>query len=189
MEFIQEESMQSQTLADTSIGRGVALQEQARATGVYTATCIRSDGTVAWTDQINNLVTTAGKNDALDKYLSGSAYTAAWYMGLIDSTGYTTGAVVGDTMASHSGWAESSAYSQAARPTAAFSAASGGSKALSAALSFSINASVTIKGCFLTSISTKGGTTGVLYSAGTFTGGDKILANGDTLNVSYTASM
>jgi hypothetical protein len=143
-----------------------------------------------WEDVICNLVTTVGGNDALDKYLAGSAYTAAWYIGLIGTTSYTTGPALGDTSASHGGWAEDQNYSQAARPTAAFSAASGKSKALSSALTFSINATTTIKGCFLISNSTKGGSTGTLYSAGLFTGGDKgPLANGDTLNVSYTATI
>ena len=143
-----------------------------------------------WVEAFDNLVTTVGKNDMLDKYLAGSAYTAAWYVGLIGSTGYTTGAAVGDTMASHGGWAEDVEYSQAARPTTAWSAAAAGSKALSAAAVFSINGDgTTIKGCFLNSVATKSGTTGILFSAGLFTGGDKVLANGDTLNVSYTATL
>ena len=128
------------------------------------------------------------KNKALDETLAGSAYTAAWYMGLVSATGYTTGGAVGDTMASHGGWAEDTAYTEGSRPTTAWSAAASGSKALSAALSFSINGTTTIKGCFIASNATKGGTTGTLYSVGTFTGGDKAVNNGDTLNVSYTAS-
>jgi hypothetical protein len=84
----------------------------------------RRDGEVIWTDTIPNLVTTVGKNDALDKYLAGSAYTAAWFLGLIDSTSYTAVAA-GDTAASHAGWTENAGYSQGARPTAAWSAASG----------------------------------------------------------------
>ena len=145
---------------------------------------------VKWTEAFDNLVTTAGKNDMLDKYLAGSSYTAAWYIGLISSTSYTTGAAVTDTMASHGGWAEDVEYSQAARVTTAWSAAAAGSKALSAACVYSINGDgTTIKGCFLNSVSTKSGTTGTLFSAGLFTGGDKVLANGDTLNVSYTATL
>lgn len=171
-----------------SIIRNASQMEGANATGVYTVECRDAKGNLKWSDTINNLVTTGGKNDALDKYLAGSAYTATWYLGLISITGYTAVAAA-DTMASHGGWTEDQAYSQAARPTAAWSAAAAGSKALSAALTYSINATTTIKGAFLTSVSTKGGTTGILYSAGLFTGGDKAVANGDTLSVSYTASL
>lgn len=136
-----------------------------------------------------NLVTTVGKNDALDKYLAGSTYTAAWYLGLVDG-GSTPTYAAADTMASHAGWTENQNYSQAARPTAAWSAASAGAKALSSALSFSINAATqTIAGAFLTSVSTKGGTTGILYSVGAFSGGNKSVTTGDTLSVSYSASL
>lgn len=142
-----------------------------------------------WADCVQNVVTTVGGNFALDTVLAGSAYTAAWYIGLISATGYTSIPVIDDTAASHSTWAEDSNYSQAARPTASWSAAASKSKSLSSALTYSINATTTIKGCFLINNSTKGGTTGTLYSAGLFTGGDKAVANGDTLSVSYTASV
>lgn len=172
-----------------AISRNAGNDEQAHATGRYTIQCFGADGALKWEDEIENLVTTVGKNDALDKYLSGSAYTAAWYIGLIGATSYTTGVLVGDTAASHTGWVEATGYSQGSRPTAAFSAASSGTKSLSSALSFSINVDATIKGSFLMSVATKGGTTGILYSAGLFTGGDKVVQNGDTLNVSYSASL
>ena len=143
---------------------------------------------VKWVDTIHNLVTTAGKNDALDKYLAGSAYTAAWYLGLISSTSYTTGPNVADTAASHSGWTESTVYSQSTRVAPSFGAASAGSKAASAA-AFTINGTDTIKGCFLISNSAKSGTTGILYSAGLFSNGDKPVGSGDSLNVAYTATL
>jgi len=143
-----------------------------------------------WAESFDNLVTTVGKNNMLDQYLAGSSYTAAWYIGLIGATSYTTGAAVGDTSASHAGWVEDVEYSQTARPTTSWSAAANGSKTLSAACVYSINGDgTTIKGCFLINISTKSGTTGTMFSAGLFTGGDKILANGDTLNVTYTATL
>ena len=165
-----------------------AVAEGMKLAGVYTVECHTPEGELVWRETFPNLVTTVGKNHALDNELAGSAYTAAWYLGLISSTSYTTGPAAGDTMASHSGWTEDQNYSQGARPTAAWNAASGGSKAFSAALTFTMNATTTIKGAFLTSVSTKGGTTGTLYSAGLFTGGDQPVVSGNSLSCSYVAS-
>lgn len=169
-----------------SVGKESGNNESLHLQGFYELECYDKDGNLKWKDTIKNLVTTVGKNDALDKYLSGSAYTATWYLGLIGATSYTTGAAVGDTMASHSGWVEDQNYSQTSRPTASFNSASAGAKTTSAALVYSINATTTIKGSFLANNATKGGTTGILFSAGLLTGGDKALASGDTLNVTYT---
>ena len=161
--------------------------EQLSAEGNYTVECVGADGQVKWTDAIENLVVTVGKNDLLDKYFAGSAYTAAWYLGLVDG-GTTPTYAAGDTMASHAGWTESVAYSNATRPAPSWGSAASGSKATTAT-AFNINATATIAGCFMTTISTKSGTTGILYSAGSFTGGNKSVASGDTLNVTYTASV
>lgn len=187
------EKLNATAAAVAGITRNSGHAEQANATGVYTVQCFNAAGDLLWTDTVVNLVTTGGKNDALDKYLAGSAYTATWFLGLISSVSFTAVAA-GDTMASHAGWTEAGianapTYSQGARPTAAWSAASAGAKALSAALAYSITSAGTVKGCFLTSVSTKDGITGILYSAGLFTGGDKVVANTDTLSVSYTASL
>ena len=135
-----------------------------------------------------NLVVTGGRNDWLDKWLAGSAYTAAWYLGLISSVGWTN-VVAGDTMASHAGWTEFVGYSNANRPTTAWSAASAGSKPLSAGLAFNINASGTVKGSFLTSNNTKSGTTGILATGGTFVGGDQPVVDTNTLTVTYSLSL
>ncbi|MFA6039894.1 MAG: hypothetical protein WC733_00140 [Methylophilus sp.] len=147
-----------------------------------------------WVDTVPNTVTTVGKNYLLDNGLAGSAFTAAFYLGLISSVTYTAISAA-DTMSSHTGWVEAGSanvpiYSQSARPTAAWSSASAGSKAFSSALSFTIaTTGGTVKGCFLTTVATKDGTTGTLYSAGLFSGGDKVVAVADTLNVTYTASL
>jgi hypothetical protein len=146
----------------------------------------------AWSDTAPNIVTTVGGNDMLDKYLAGSAYTAAFYLGLISLVGYTGVPVLADTMASHASWTEAGlanapTYSQSVRGTAPWStAASGKVKAFTSALSYSITSTGTVKGSFLTTVSTKDGATGILFSAGLFTGGDKAVNNLDTLNVSYS---
>lgn len=179
-------SIIAQAAAAACLMTGAGMAEAAQLGGRYRVECVGADGQVKWVDYIDNLVTTVGKNDLLDKYLAGSAYTAAWYLGLISATGYTAVAA-GDTSASHAGWTESTAYSNATRPAPSWGSASAGSKA-STATAFTINATDTIKGAFLISNSTKGGTTGVLYSAGLFAAGDRSVINGDTLNVTYTAS-
>lgn len=141
-----------------------------------------------WRDHYLNLMVTVGKNDNLDKWLAGSAYTAAWYIGLISSTGWSAVAA-GDTMASHAGWTEFVGYSNATRPTTAWSAGSGGSKSLSAGLVYNINAAGTVKGSFLTSNNAKSGTTGILGTAGLFTGGDQPVVDTNTLTVNYAISL
>jgi hypothetical protein len=184
------EKLTAAAAAAAALGGMGAVGEQLHASGKYKIQCHEYEGgPLLWEEEIDNLVTTAGKNDLLDKYLAGSSYTAAWYLGLISSTSYTSGVAAGDTASSHAGWAEDQNYSQSTRPAASWNAASGGSKGLSAGAVFTMNASTTIKGCFLIGNSTKGGTTGVLYSAGLFSGGDQPVVTGNTLTVTYTASV
>jgi hypothetical protein len=64
-------------------------------------------------------------------------------------------------------------------------------------VSFSILDTATIKGCFLVvrasggtaPTSAVGNTAGAILSAGLFTGGDKVVAASDTLNVTYTGRL
>lgn len=171
--------------------------EQANATGVYVVECLRPDGTVRWRDVFHNTVVTVGKNELLDKGLAGSGYTVVGpYLGLISSASYSAISAA-DTMASHAGWLEAGATNAptytAPRKTAAWSVASAGAKALSSALSYAITGTGTIKGAFLlfgaAATNAVDGTVGTLYSAGLFTGGDRAVISGDTVNVSYTASL
>lgn len=179
-----------------SLVRNDALAEGVHASGVYVVECIGADGKLKWRDEFPNTVTTAGKNLLLDTLLSGSGYSVTGpYMGLISSASWSAIAA-GDTMSSHAGWLEAGGANaptySGSRKTVAFNAASSGSKAASAAASFAITGSGTVKGGFLVlgsgASATVDNTGGVLYSAGLFSGGDRAVTNGDTLNVSYTAS-
>jgi hypothetical protein len=172
--------------AATLIARA-AVDEGLRAKGRYVAKCYDRDGNLRWEDTVENLVVTVGKNSLLDTYFAGAAYTAAWFLGLVDGAVAPTYAA-GDTMAAHAGWSENTGYSNATRPAPAWNAASGGSKATTTT-SFNINANGTIAGLFMVTDSTKAGAAGTLYSAGSFTGGNRLVQNGDTLNVTWTGSV
>lgn len=150
----------------------------------YTIECRDKEGKLKWVDEFDNLVVDAGLNDSLDKHLKGSTYTAAWYVGLIYSSGTVA---AGDTMGSHAGWTEDQNYSEANRQTLTLGAVSGKSVDNSASKAvFSINATTQVGGAFVTSSNSKGGTTGTLYGGGLFTGGVRGVASGDTLNVTIT---
>jgi len=146
----------------------------------YVIECVGADGKVKWTETIDNLVTTEGKNDIVDKYFKGSAYTASWFLGLKG----TGSAAAGDTLASHAGWSEVTPYS-GNRPAITFGTTSGGSNTATA-VSYTINASATVAGAFIASVNT--GTSGKLYSAGDFAASRSVVS-GDTLNVTPTVSV
>src|SRR5262245_13552115 len=192
-----DERASAREYADASVIRGGGIGEQAQAHGRYEVECIGADGKVKWREVIDNVVATVGKNLALDTFLAGAAYTVTGpHMGLIRSTSWSAVAA-GETLASHAGWREAGGRNAPTysgnRKTAAWSSASAGSKALSAALSFAITSSGTVKGAFLVygsgASATKDDTGGTLWSAGTFSTGDKAVVNGDTLNVAYSTSL
>lgn len=145
----------------------------------YAIECFDRDGNLKWREEIENLVTTEGKNDIIDKYFKGSAYTAAWYLGL-KGTGT---AAVGDTLASHAGWSEATPYS-GNRPAITFGTTSAGSNSATA-VSFTINATATVAGAFVSSVNT--GTAGKLYSAADFAV-SRGVASGDTLSITPTVT-
>jgi len=161
--------------------------------GVYHVQCFDKDGNLKWEAQSKNLVVNVGLKDMNDKYFTGSAYTATWYVGVYGAAASNTPAA-GDTMASHAGWTEVTDYSQATRPQAVFAAASTADPSVittsASPAVFTINATTTIGGAFLTSNNTKGGTTGTLFSASDFAApGDRNVVSNDTLNVTYTFSL
>lgn len=180
--------MEIKTKATDIVGATVTSKKENEAkVGVvnyYHFECFDSEGNLKWEEKFSNLVVNVGLDDILDKRFKASGYTAADFVGLTDGTP-TVAAT--DTMASHAGWAEVVAYSEGTRPALTLGTVSGQSVDNSASkASFSINATATVGGAFVVTNSTKGGTTGILYSVGAFAGGDKGVDNGDTLNVTVT---
>jgi hypothetical protein len=167
--------------------------EGATATGKYTVECYDKDGNLKWVAETPNLVVNVGL-----QYMAGSALTSttqitSWYVGLYGAAASNNPAA-GDTMSSHGGWTEVTDYSQSTRPAATFAAATNANPSVvtnsASKAVFSINATTTVGGAFLTSNDTKGGTTGTLFSAADFQSpGDRSVVNGDTLNVTYTFSL
>lgn len=184
-----------------SIIRGGINSEKFDAQGQYFARCFDKDGKLKWEDMIENTVMTEGKNVILDAALAGSSYSVVGpFVGLISSVSFTAIAA-GDTAAQingTNGWKEAGSSTNfplytTPRKTAVWSAAAAGSKAFSAALSFPIiTTGGTVKGAFIVfgtgAVSTIADTNGKLLSAGLFSGGDKVVTVGDTIQVSYTLS-
>ncbi len=172
------------------------IKDKLKIIGIFSAECIDKYGKLKWKDVFPNLVVTVGRNEILNQSLDGSAFTAANFMGLISSVGYSAIAA-GDTMGSHAGWDEAGPsfvpdYA-GDRKTCVWDAAAAGAMALTSALSFAPSESGTLKGAFIVTGSgasaTHDNTGGVLLSAGLFTEGDRAVVSGDTVNVSYTITL
>ena len=132
------EKMNMADNCDATVTRGAGMEEKLNLHGYYDVICIGPDGKEKWRDRAENLVTTVGKNHALDQHLGGSGYSVTGpFMGLISSVSYTSGPAAGDTMSSHGGWTEAGPTNApnytGNRNTIAFNAASAGSKAATAA--------------------------------------------------------
>lgn len=136
-----------------------------------------------------NGITDVGLNKILDDMFDGGSAASpsgTWYCGLIDNSGFTALAAA-DTMASHGGWSESTAYTESNRVTWGVGAASSRSVTNASTMDFSINATVTINGIFIVDNNTKGGTSGTLWATASFSSAVSA-TNGDTLKVTYTVS-
>lgn len=191
MNNIEKLNVQDAPSASVTVGSGV--NEDMAVVGRFTATCYDSEGNVRWAEEFPNLVVNVGKIYLLNETFAGSSYTATWYLGLVNASPTYNAA---DTMSSHSGWTEVTGYSNATRPAASFGSATasgGGSGSAgtgtisTSATAFNINATNTVAGAFLTTNSTIGGTTGTLFSAGSF-GTARSVLSGDVLNVTWTAN-
>lgn len=176
-----------------TLEKTVTLKDNAGAAGVFTLQCFDVAGNLKWQEDLPNLVVNVGLQDMNTQYFKGSTYTAAWYIGLYGAAASNNPAA-GDTASSHAGWTEVVPYSNATRPAATFGTATTANPSVisnsASPAAYTINATSTVGGAFLISNSTKSGTTGVLFSASDFASpGDRSVASGDTLNVTYTFNL
>jgi hypothetical protein len=174
-----------------ALGNGAS--DGIRGGGVFAIECHDKDGNLKWKTDTHNLVVNVGLQDMNAKYFTGSAYTAAWYLGVYGAAASNNPAA-GDTMSSHAGWTEVTAYSESTRPACTFGVPTTADPSVAtnsvSPATFSINGTTTIGGAFLTTSNTKGGTTGILFSAGDFASpGDRSVVTGDTLTLTYTFSL
>ena len=193
-------------ISTAAVTRGAGSEEFLGIQGYYDVKCYDKDGNLKWEEKAPNLVTAVGKGALFDYYFGatgtgGGTASGANYLGLVGSASATANYVQSDTISSHTGWIEVGGTNAPAytgnRQSPNWSAATNNGSAspsnivskAASALTFSMTSSGTVFGCFInsgaTASATKDSTTGILYSAGNFTGGSKIVANGDSLAVTY----
>jgi len=187
-----------QSKAADSVTAGMITQragaESVGAGGVFTVTCVGADGVEKWSDTFHNLVVNQGLQDMNAKYFSASGYTAGWFLGLVEGPGSGNTYAAGDTLPTHAGWTELAPTTDYTgnRKAVTFGTATTAdpsvitNSASPSSFAMLVNGTV-VAGALLASVDT--GTSGVLFSVGSFTGGDKNVDNGDTLNVTYTFSL
>lgn len=198
MHEFSAELARAEAAASARLVMPATLRELLSPKGRYHFTCIDKEGNIRWEDDVENTVVTVGKNDLLDTFLQTAAHTQVGpFMGLISSVSFSAISAA-DTMASHAGWTEAGStnaptFSARITTNGGWAAASAGSKALTTALSFAMTSSGTLEGAFLVAetgaVVTLMNTSGVLFSAGLFTGGTRAVLNGDTVNVSYSLAV
>jgi hypothetical protein len=135
-------------------------------------------------ESAHNLVVNQGLNHILNVVFNAATQVTTWYVGLFEGN-YTP--VAGDTAATFpSNATESTAYGESTRPAFVEAASTAQSITNSAnKAEFTMNATKTIYGAFLSSVSTKGGTTGTLAAAARFASSRSVVA-ADLLRVTYT---
>ena len=145
--------------------------EGAKATGKYTIECYDKDGNLKWTDESKNLVVNVGLQYMAGVALTSTTQITTWYLGLYGAAASNNPSAT-DTMSSHIGWTEVTAYSESTRVAVTFAASTNANPSVvtnsASKAVFTINGTTTVGGAFLTSGSAKSGTTGTLFSAADF---------------------
>lgn len=174
--------------ASAQVDRAASVLGGVRFENTWEIECFDKDGNLKWREKAKNLIVNVGLNDILDKYYKGSSYSASFSVGLTQGS---PSPAAGDTMGSHGGWDEHTQYSEGNRQALTLGTVSSQSVDNSASkASFTISLGspeqTTVGGAFLCTDNTKGGTSGTLVLVVAFTGGNKTVDTGDTVNVTVT---
>ena len=139
-------------------------------------------------DDTHNLMPTEGLNYFLDTSIRNQAQLTAWYIAITEGVSWTP--AITDTALNVVGNStESTAYTESVRQTYTVVAAAAGvlTNAASPAV-FTINATKTIYGGFISSASAKSATTGKISSAALFSS-SKAVASTDVLSITATITL
>ena len=185
-----ETSKTSETVS-ASVERKTGFAEGAAGGGVFTVTCYDSNGNEKWVEITPNLVVNTGLQMMNTQFFAGAAYTAEWYLGLVNGAATSSTFSGGDTLATHAGWDENTSYA-GNRKTVVFGSATLADPSninnASSAAAFTMTANATICGAFLSNVNT--GTSGVLFSVADFQApGDRTVVTGDVLNITYSFNL
>lgn len=137
---------------------------------------------------IHNDITNEGKNKIFNVMFNDATPIAnnSWFIGLVNQSSFSAFAP-GDTMASHAGWAEFIAYSQANRVAWGSVSSTAQSVSNTTPATFDFTGTGTIHGLFIVSNSTKNGSSGTLWSTAAFAN-DIDVVNSDQLKLTYTVN-
>ncbi len=138
---------------------------------------------VGW-GRFSNGIPTAALNAILESFFRTGTIYPVWYLGLIDTVNFS-GLAGTDTIGSHPGWQEFTGYNEAQRQPWNPSGASNGILTDPIAASFTFTADHTVKGLFVASDNTKGGTAGLLWATG-LDDQDQSFLGGEICKVVYT---
>lgn len=138
------------------------------------------DGECIHEAKVQNEITIEGRNKLLDIGFHGAAQVS-WYIGLMTDFHFSNNT---DTMASHSGWIENINYAGTRPEWTPLSFIGDGELANETEIDFIIDANTSLGGFFISSVSTKGSSSGVLWNTAVFN--TSFVKIGDQIRVKYT---
>ena len=159
--------------------------EHLRFKGTVLACCWSEDhARMLWSERVNNDITMEVLTEILRDFFAGGTQKTQWYMGLIANSGFD-GVDISDTMSSHAGWTEATDYAGTPRPPWTPLDVTSGIILNTSPIVFVATGTLAVRGLFLCSDSTKGGTAGKLWNRGLFSS-VRTIAAGQSLTVTYT---